>query len=117
GGPSAAAGGGRRPVCFAYRGPRDAEPRERHLEPWGVASLRGRWYVVGFDRDRGARGVSRLARIDGPVALDGPPGAYEVPAGIDVRARVGDFDAERPRSTARLQSPRGARATRRARGV
>jgi proteasome accessory factor B len=100
--------GARRPVRFAYRGPRDSEPRERHLEPWGVASLRGRWYVVGFDRDRGAERVFRMSRIEGQVELDGSPGAYEVPDGVDVRARVGDFDAERPRSTARLRLAPGA---------
>jgi len=98
----------RRPVRFAYRGPRDEEARLRHLEPWGVVSLRGRWYVVGHDRDRAAERVFRLSRIVGEVALDGAPGSYTVPAGTDVRARVGAFDAQRPTSTARLRVAPGA---------
>jgi proteasome accessory factor B len=60
--------------------------QERRLEPWGVVGFRGRWYVVGMDRDREEHRVFRLGRVEGEVALDGPPASYEVPADLDLRA-------------------------------
>ncbi|MFV2174132.1 helix-turn-helix transcriptional regulator [Actinomadura sp. LOL_016] len=75
----------RRPVAFDYRAIGRTSVTRRHLEPWGVVSRRGRWYVVGFDRDRDEERVFRLSRIDGEVAVDGPAGAVTVPDGVDVR--------------------------------
>src|SRR5690606_20793000 len=60
-------------------------------EPWGVVSRRGRWYVVGFDRDRGEQRVFRLSRIVGEVAADGPAGSVAVPDGVDVRRIAFDW--------------------------
>src|SRR4051812_33955121 len=48
----------RRAVTFSYRAPEVDEATTRRLEPWGVVCWRGRWYVVGHDRDR--RGPPRL---------------------------------------------------------
>ena len=62
----------RAPVRFTYKG------EARHLEPWGLSSKRGRWYVVGFDLDRGQVRVFRADRIEGPVEL-GADESFEVP--------------------------------------
>jgi proteasome accessory factor B len=86
----------RRPVTFSYRAAGRSEPQRRELEPWGVVNRHGRWYVAGFDRDRGQERVFRLSRIDGPVAFTGPPGSVTVPAGTDVRNLVQAWDAEPP---------------------
>jgi proteasome accessory factor B len=56
----------------------------RSLEPWGVLSWRRRWYVAGFDRDRGEPRSFRLTRITGPVVATGGPGAFERPADVDL---------------------------------
>src|SRR5262249_24198369 len=94
---------GRQPVRFGYRDNR-GEDTVRHLQPWGLVSWRGRWYVGGHDTDRAAPRVFRLSRITGPVQPDGPAGAAGIPAGIDVRAmvtsRIGMPDA--PVRTCRL---------------
>ena len=45
---------------------------KRTLDAWGVVSWRGRWYVVGHDRDREAVRVFRLSRIVGRVRTIGP---------------------------------------------
>ncbi|QFG19895.1 YafY family protein [Actinomadura sp. WMMB 499] len=84
----------RRPVAFDYRAIGRTSVTRRHLEPWGVVSRRGRWYVVGFDRDRDEERVFRLSRIDGEVAADGPAGSVTVPDGVDVR-RIA-FDRSEP---------------------
>lgn len=55
--------------------------RVRTVEPWGLSSKRGRWYVVGFDRDRGAVRAFRADRIEGDVEI-GEPDAFETPAGF-----------------------------------
>jgi proteasome accessory factor B len=98
----------RRPVRFGYQGPRDPEPRERHVQPWGVVSRRGRWYVVGHDTDRGDERVFRLSRIVGEVTTDGPGEAYEVPPDVDLRSRVDVFADARPTSTAVLRVRAGS---------
>ena len=64
-------------VTFTYRG------ETRTLEPWGLSSKRGHWYVVGHDRVRDATRAFRADRIDGDVEV-GEPNAFEVPA--DFRA-------------------------------
>src|SRR5581483_6956401 len=65
----------------------------RVLEPWGVVSRRGHWYVAGHDRGRGGTRVFRMSRIDGPVKMAGLPGTVTVPPGTDVRELVKDWGA------------------------
>ncbi len=98
----------RRAVRFPYQGVRDAEPREREVQPWGLVSRRGRWYVVGHDTGREDVRVFRLSRISGPVVGHGAPGSYEVPADVDLRAQVDTFDADRPTRTAHLRVRTGS---------
>ena len=74
------------PVAFDYRTATSAETTERHLEPWGVVSFRGRWYTVGLDKDRGAPRLFRLSRVAGAVRRTGDPGSYAVPEGTDIRS-------------------------------
>ncbi|ACY97882.1 MULTISPECIES: helix-turn-helix transcriptional regulator [Thermomonospora] len=76
---------GRYPVAFDYQGVGRTSASRRHLEPWGVLSRRGRWYVVGFDTDRRDTRVFRLSRIIGEVVPDGRPGSVTVPEGVDIR--------------------------------
>lgn len=75
----------RRPVVFEYRRAGSTQSSTRHLQPWGVLRSSGRWYVVGYDTDRGAERVFRLSRIVGTARLLGQPGAYQVPPGTDIR--------------------------------
>ncbi|MEO6501112.1 MAG: WYL domain-containing protein [Jatrophihabitantaceae bacterium] len=57
----------RRVVQFAHRKQSAPAPQKRTVEPWGVLSWRGRWYVVGYDRGRGDVRSFRLDRIVGEV--------------------------------------------------
>jgi proteasome accessory factor B len=86
----------RTPVAFDYRTSQATTSARRHLQPWGVATYRGRWYVVGFDTDRDAPRLFRLSRVQGDVAYDGRPGSYAVPQGTDLRALTGAL-APQPR--------------------
>jgi proteasome accessory factor B len=75
-------------IRFPYQKLDDPAPVERHVEPWGVVSWRGRWYLVGHDRDRGAERVFRLSRMAGEVRAVGRPGVARVPEGLDLRELV-----------------------------
>lgn len=107
----------RSPVRFAYRRP-GGESANRTLEPWGIVSWHGHWYVVGHDRDREAVRMFRLSRVEGKVTSAGRPGAYTVPEGTDVRALAAGLAPEdsggrtatvRVRSGSALALRRGAR--------
>ena len=53
----------RRSLTFEYQRPGDSAAGTRHVEPWGLIHREGAWYLVGFDRDRGAARVFRTSRI------------------------------------------------------
>ncbi len=79
----------RAPISFRYRKP-DGSSARRSLQPWAVTNRSGRWYLVGQDTDRGAPRAFRLSRVEGGVRRTGPPGGYQVPADLDVRAMVAE---------------------------
>ncbi len=95
-------------VEFDYRAGTGQAPQRRRVEPWGVVSWRGRWYLVGHDTDRGAERVFRLSRIQGTVAAVGEPGAVVRPEGVDLRAMAGRMATDEPRETARVTLRPGA---------
>jgi proteasome accessory factor B len=72
-------------VTFDYQRSGAAGPQARRLEPWGVVSFSGRWYVVGRDVDRGEERLFRLSRVQGKARRVGRAGAYEVPPGTNLR--------------------------------
>ena len=86
----------RQAVQFPHR-PSRAEPYNmRTVEPWGVVTQKGRWYLVGHDRDRDATRTFRLSRIGAEVKPIGPPGAVVVPEDVDLRQIVARTVAETP---------------------
>lgn len=99
----------RRPIAFAYRTGGRGAPQPREVEPWGVVSWHGRWYLVGHDRGRDAVRCFRLSRIDSAVNTAGKPGTVTVPTGLDLAAFVAD-QAPRGRHVARLRIADGAAA-------
>lgn len=99
-----------RAVRFAYRTANAGTQEEREVEPWGVVSRRGRWYLVGHDRARGAARVFRLSRMSGLVSQVGPPGAVQVPPGLDLVAMAAAMGAESGAGTATVRVRRGAAA-------
>ncbi|MFY1621304.1 helix-turn-helix transcriptional regulator [Micromonospora sp. WMMD736] len=72
-------------VQFAHRSVRSEPFTTRTVEPWGVITHRGRWYLVGHDRDRDDTRTFRLSRIGAEVTAIGPAGAVHRPDGVDLR--------------------------------
>ncbi|MFW0785724.1 WYL domain-containing protein [Gordonia sp. CPCC 206044] len=82
-----AAIGASQPVTFTHRPGTASSASTRTLEPWGVVTRRGRWYVVGHDRDRSATRTFRLSRVTDVTPI-GEPGEVVVPDGTDVQGIV-----------------------------
>ena len=70
-------------VTFGYRG------EQRHVDPALLRFRQGRWYVVGFDRDRHAARTFRVDRLDAAPSV-GSPGSAELPDGFDAEAALPD---------------------------
>ena len=51
-----------------------------------MTSSKGRWYVIGRDVDRDATRMFKLSRITDLPRRESKPGAYEVPADLDLRS-------------------------------
>jgi proteasome accessory factor B len=85
----------RQTVQFPHRPSRGEPYVTRTVEPWGVITNRGRWYLVGHDRDRDDTRTFRLSRIGAEVTTIGAPGAVQRPEGTDLRQiverAVGEF--------------------------
>jgi proteasome accessory factor B len=78
-----AAATARAPVRFRYN------DRDREVEPYGLVTRDGFWYLAGLDRSRGERRTFRVDRIDGDVTV-GAPAAFVVPEGFDLAHAVAD---------------------------
>jgi proteasome accessory factor B len=96
------------PVAFTYRTASSGGVAIRHVQPWGIASWHGRWYLTGFDRDRNAPRVFRLGRIEGEVATEGKPASYDVPVGHQPKAMISTMAVERDPQPAVLRVRVGA---------
>ena len=104
----------RQVLRFSYRAASSAASStaavtDREVEPWGVVSWRGRWYLVGHDRSRDDVRAFRLSRIAGPVQAVGPRGAAPAPPeGVDLVGKVAALVGEPASLTARLRVRHGA---------
>ncbi|WP_427007581.1 helix-turn-helix transcriptional regulator [Pseudarthrobacter sp. H2] len=75
------------PAGFRYLAGSTGKEEERLVEPWGLGSRFGQWYLVGQDRTRGAKRFFRLSRLTSAVTiLDKESTA--APAGFNVRAEL-----------------------------
>ena len=98
----------RLPVQFDYSRPGQRDATTRHLEPWGVVTAQGRWYVAGLDTDRGEPRMFRLSRIVSAVTSTGEPGSYTVPEGTDLRALSESLTPRQPDRSAIVLARTGA---------
>jgi proteasome accessory factor B len=86
-------------VQFEHRPSRSDPYTTRTVEPWGIVTDRGRWYLVGHDRLRDAPRTFRLSRIGTEVAAIGPPGAVTKPDDVNLRELVMRVVSEPPTGT------------------
>ena len=103
----------RRVVQFAHRKPYADAAEKRTVEPWGVLSWRGRWYLVGHDRARGEVRSFRLDRIEGDVRLMAGTPETERPDGLNMLDLVRGANQQPGRlARVRVRSRRGGQLRR-----
>jgi proteasome accessory factor B len=73
----------KRTISFSYMN-RDAISEERALEPYGVGTKNGYWYVAGNDLAKREVRLFRLDRFSSTVKEQGRAGSYEVPADFNM---------------------------------
>lgn len=107
----------RRPISFGYRAASTGREEQRNLQPWGMGSRYGHWYVVGRDLDRGEERYFRLSRITtSPLQHEG---TFEVPDDFTMLDSLASLErvsepftavvAVRPDTCHLLRTRRGAR--------
>jgi proteasome accessory factor B len=84
-------------VSFTYR-----DGALRTVEPWGMTSRKGRWYVIGWDLDRKAERMFKVSRISDRPKRISRAGAYEVPDDVDLRRLARSLAPPEPTATATL---------------
>ncbi len=107
----------RQVVTFPYRKGTSGERDDRRLQPWGLVSWRGRWYVVGHDEGRDDRRTFRLSRIAGEVKVIGRADVFTVPPGLDLLKIVSTSEPAPEHRVGVVQLARGAAAGIRRRAV
>jgi proteasome accessory factor C len=75
------------PVRFRYLAGSTGREEERVVEPWGLGSRFGQWYLVGHDRGRSAQRFFRLSRFTSAVSVLAKE-TFTPPAGFNVRAEL-----------------------------
>ncbi|MCD4851033.1 WYL domain-containing protein [Arthrobacter sp. AK01] len=78
---------GRHAVRFGYLAVSTGREEVREVEPWGLGSRFGQWYLVGFDRGREAKRLFRLSRMTTAVGLV-PGSSFDAPDGFNARAEL-----------------------------
>ena len=101
---------GRVPVTFAYHG------RVRHVQPWGLRSRHGSWYVAGLDTDAGEPRVYKLVRVEGTVTLDRAHAPFARDEDVDVQGLFRAIEPAKPDARAIVALRHGAAPQLRRRG-
>jgi proteasome accessory factor C len=75
------------PVSFRYLAGSTGKEEERLVEPWGLGSRFGQWYLVAHDRARGDKRFFRLSRVTSAVTVLEKE-HFTPPADFNVRAEL-----------------------------
>ncbi|NUS36077.1 MAG: WYL domain-containing protein [Pseudarthrobacter sp.] len=78
----------RHPVTFRYLAGTTGREELRTVEPWGLGSRFGQWYLVGHDRGRNAVRHFRLSRMTSAVTTLAKE-QYAPPADFNIREELG----------------------------
>ena len=80
-------------VRFSYRKPEGTES-SRRVDPWTLHANDGRWYLSGWDHERGSARTFRVSRIEGSVTVTAESSTTERPAAPAVDAEDSEDDLE-----------------------
>lgn len=77
----------RKSVSFQYRAEDDSY-EDRAIEPYGIGTKNGYWYVAGRDLQRKAIRLFRLDRIGSEVKEQGKAASYEIPSDFTMQEQL-----------------------------
>jgi len=97
--------GDRSTVTFTYRSAQ-LNDETRVVNPYGLGSRKGNWYLVGEDQDRKALRTFRLDRIVGGADIISKPGTFQTDPDFHVLTFL-DSHLFEPRDVAQLRIRRG----------
>lgn len=100
----------RRRVRFDYHG------EAREVDPWSLVSRHGAWYLIGFDKGRGAPRCYKLARFESAPRAVGGVDAFVPPAREELRVHVASLRPQTPSRHAVVAIAEGAAPELRRRG-
>lgn len=80
------------PVTFNYIAS-DLRIESRIVDPYGIATRNGHWYLVGFDHNREGIRIFRFDRIDGDISKVTKGKSYEIPKDFDLSAQLSGADS------------------------
>ncbi|MEE2569116.1 WYL domain-containing protein [Pseudarthrobacter sp. J64] len=95
----------RNAVTFRYLAGSTGVEELRTVEPWGLGSRFGHWYLAGRDRQRDALRYFRLSRFTSDVSVLAD-GTFVPPSDFDIRAELAKLP-ELPLSHALVEVPAG----------
>jgi predicted DNA-binding transcriptional regulator YafY len=75
------------PVTFSYLAGSTGKEEQRTVEPWGLGSRFGQWYLAGYDRIRQAPRHFRLSRLTSAVTVLDKE-SYTPPKDFSIRAQL-----------------------------
>lgn len=81
-------------IRFEYQRAGESISKDRTVDPWGLLTRNGIWYLIGRDHDADSARVFRLSRMR-EVKASGKSGAFTVPAGIDIWSHARLLDPQR----------------------
>lgn len=80
------------PVTFSYIAP-ELNIEIRAVDPYGIATRNGHWYLVGFDHKRGGIRMFRFDRIDGDISKLAKGKNYEIPSDFNLASQLNGADS------------------------
>ena len=80
------------PVSFSYIAA-ELSVEQRTVDPYGIATRNGHWYLVGFDHKREGIRIFRFDRIDGDISVVSKGKNYEIPKDFDLAAQLSGAEA------------------------
>jgi proteasome accessory factor C len=95
----------RHAVTFRYLAGSTGKEEERLVEPWGLGSRFGQWYLVGHDRARKDKRFFRLSRLTSAVTVLDKE-SFTPPSRFNVRAELASLE-ELPVRTAVVDVQKG----------
>jgi proteasome accessory factor B len=81
-------------ISFGYRSAEN-ENEERALEPFGIGTKNGFWYLAGRDLDKSAIRLFRLDRVIGEIKAQGKAHSYTIPVDFAMNSLLASKDRDK----------------------